>query len=301
MMSGPARLAYHAVPRILCPVQSAPPQCFHMSTEGSVGALGQGDTCRQGPEDGRERLCSCGKAGVVWVREKDSSVAEGGSVEEDCSVCCPRSHQRSAACTRSPEDGQQRHEVNNQKNSQGDKPLSHHSASPKSPHRHSCQGMGDTSSDLSDTKHSCRETGDTSSDLSDTKHSCWETGDTSSDLSDTKHSCREMGDTSSDLSDTKHSCQEGGNTSSDLSADTKEMLPDKSDKPETQGSPDATVTKEVNKEITGTMLHLDWGPFAAYLSSSRLNVNIRQVLKPGQTFQQTEGVQSKRLRSEKES
>lgn len=67
---------------------------------------------------------------------------------------------------------------------------------------------------------------------------------------------------------------------------------------------DDAVLKKVNHRVIQTLRTLDWEPFAAYLGSSRLNVNIRQVLKPGQTFQrhtpkETEiKVQSKRPRTE---
>ncbi|KAL8590340.1 hypothetical protein ACOMHN_006456 [Nucella lapillus] len=42
--------------------------------------------------------------------------------------------------------------------------------------------------------------------------------------------------------------------------------------------------KKVNRQLVSTLQKQDWGPFAAYLSSSRLNVNIRQVLKAGHSF-----------------
>ncbi|XP_041352727.1 nucleic acid dioxygenase ALKBH1-like isoform X2 [Gigantopelta aegis] len=42
--------------------------------------------------------------------------------------------------------------------------------------------------------------------------------------------------------------------------------------------------KEINKDIIKTLLELDRNAFDIYLKSSRINVNIRQVFKPGQTF-----------------
>ncbi|KAK3595959.1 hypothetical protein CHS0354_032473 [Potamilus streckersoni] len=42
--------------------------------------------------------------------------------------------------------------------------------------------------------------------------------------------------------------------------------------------------KQVHENIIQTLSISDWEPFMAYLQSSRININVRQVLKPGQTF-----------------
>lgn len=44
------------------------------------------------------------------------------------------------------------------------------------------------------------------------------------------------------------------------------------------------LVDQVNSQITCALELLDWRPFSIYMQSSRLNVNVRQVLAPGQTF-----------------
>ena len=227
VMSGPARLAYHAVPRILRPAEPALPDCFDLSKEDLVGLLGRSDRNRKGPGDCCEQICNCHKAWVPSVREKDSSVATENTAEEKCVNCCQCNCEHAEfPCTCSQRE--QNHEVSS---SQHDSHTSDASASSKS----------------------------------SKKDSSWEMKDTSSNMSDTKHSF--------------------------------------SDKSE-QTSPKVALVKEVNDRIVCTLPGLEWEPFSAYLSSSRLNVNIRQVLKPGQTFQghvQMEDGQSTSLCAEKES
>lgn len=41
---------------------------------------------------------------------------------------------------------------------------------------------------------------------------------------------------------------------------------------------------KINENIKRTFLNLNWQPFEQYLTQSRINLNVRQVLKPGQTF-----------------
>ncbi|KAK7463307.1 hypothetical protein BaRGS_00038108 [Batillaria attramentaria] len=65
----------------------------------------------------------------------------------------------------------------------------------------------------------------------------------------------------------------------------------------------AARVREVNEKIDQTLKAIDWEPLSAYLGSSRINVNIRQVLKPGQTFPERNSSfvgssQSKRLRTD---
>lgn len=38
------------------------------------------------------------------------------------------------------------------------------------------------------------------------------------------------------------------------------------------------VTTSVNRTMQETLLNLDWAPYAAYLSNSRINMNVRQVM-----------------------
>ncbi|KAL3874108.1 hypothetical protein ACJMK2_037168 [Sinanodonta woodiana] len=45
--------------------------------------------------------------------------------------------------------------------------------------------------------------------------------------------------------------------------------------------------KQVHENIIQTLSISDWEPFMAYIQSSRININVRQVLKPGQTFGRT--------------
>ena len=242
VMSGPARLAYHAVPRILHPSEAAAPDCFDLSTKHLEEAAKGSKRNREGPGGYSEQSCSCGENKGLLVREEDSSIAVGSAGGGDCWDCRQRSHQHAIPCP-CPQ-REQKHEVRS-------------------------------------SQHNNRPSDNSGGSKSLQKDSCWGTEDTSSPSLDKNHSCQ--GVFSNLLSDAKHN------------------IPDK---PETQTSPEESLVKEVNKRIAHTLLELDWEPFATYLSSSRLNVNIRQVLKPGQTFQshvQAEGVQSTQLCAGKES
>ena len=49
------------------------------------------------------------------------------------------------------------------------------------------------------------------------------------------------------------------------------------------------AVSRVNQQMGRTLSEMQWDPFAEYLASSRININVRQVLKPGQQLLHAEG------------
>lgn len=245
VMSGPSRLAYHAVPRILTSQAPAAPSCFFVPQEQSQSQceknerqMGRNSAEMQSVEAGVPKSLSVDIAGDVCVSRGDDCVSK-----ENAGI-----HESSAG-----------RDLN---------PLVHGAIS----------NVDSTCDCMHKEAGQCierRNLGLQKEQNQNKGHTChFQAEQTGSFFNDQKNEFN--------LENIGQPIEQAAHDSRDHFSG---ILSDHNEKT-TDSSPQeyTDVINNVNENIQVTMKAIEWGPLSVYLSSSRLNVNIRQVLKPGQVF-----------------